>query len=214
MELQENTAVAAAIESMAQVSEASAELAATSNKLPAELRAELDGFMESFSAEQSKIQATLKELDTTVAGIDGALVDVEKVVVSTDETARSLTTMAEAYSGLVDGVAAFMLQVDPPADPEDPPPPEPAEGAEQAPPFDIADYGSAAEKLTDTANGLTELVTQLQALTESDRSEVLIGNTEELFGSLMDQLLLKGAGLALLVGLIALGYRVAAKRLA
>lgn len=214
MELQENVAFSSAVESWAQVGKASASLAETSSKLPGELRAELTTFIEDIESEHSKLQTTLKDLNTTVAGIEGALVDVDKIVLATDDTAKSLTTMAAAYSTLVGGVSSLMTQIDPPPDPSAEPAPKPVATGEQAPPFDITSYGATADKLTKTANGLTALLAELQVLTESKQSTVLLNNTEDLFSAMTNQLLLKGGALILMVGLVALGYRFAARKIA
>ena len=234
MELEQNTAFSAAVKSLTQVGEASASLAQTASDLPASLRTELDAFLTDLGTEQDRLQGTLQDLDQTVAGIDqtvagidDALGDVDSIVVSTDETARSLTTMAAAYSTLVEGVSAFMLQVDPPPDPSETPAPTSAapvttvatpaasssEPAQPAPPFDINEYGEAADKLSAAARELTALVAELQVLTEPEQSTVLIDSTEQLFGSITNQVLWKGSLLALLFALVALGYRAALRRL-
>jgi len=214
LELIQSESVEAMAGSAQKVGDSAESLAQTAKDLPATLRKELTAFAEDLGQPQAELQETLQVANTT-------LTNTQHTAESVDAMGATLTGTFHAFNDLM---GTFGLPEDgsddghevAPAPAESPP--TPAE--DEAAPYDINDYGRTAEKVTVTAQALTELLTQAGSLVNAEQSPAILADTETrtrslleqtgvLASALVDRIYIGAALLVLFTALVAFVYRMA-----
>jgi hypothetical protein len=152
-------AVHSAVESVDRVSRAADSIAATAEKLPAQVSAEREAAIAQVSAVIDAQRAGLmKDLETGGPPLNEVLGNTHRVL-------ESGTTLSQSLTETVKAVDAFLAREAAESAKEDAVPKPPSEPAR---PFDITEYGAAAERFTALARELQATVqaidTQLPAV--------------------------------------------------
>jgi hypothetical protein len=193
MEIEQRLNLSGMTAGVAQIGASADSLAQTARTLPESLRTQLNAFAEELSQPQSQVQATLREANTTLE--------------TSRKTAQAIEAMGSTLTGTFEGFTKVMATFEP--DPSAAPTPP----GEQGPPFDINDYGRTAEKVTETAQALSALLTEADALSSRQQPPALLALTEATARSIVDRAALAGGALVLFTALVAFGYRLAVSRL-
>lgn len=153
-------------ESVERVSQAAASLAATAEALPASVAAEREAALDQISAELTAQRAGL------VADLEGSRATLVQLLEELRGTTESGASMATALTATIEALDHFLSRFDKPADEAAAAAPaaEPAPDAPPARPFDINDYGLAAERIGQAAHELAATVETLdRSLPEVER---------------------------------------------
>jgi len=147
--------------SVERVSQAAASLAATAAALPASVAAEREAALAQLSAELTAQRAGL------VADLETARAPLVEILTETQGTAEAGRAMADSLTGTLTALDAFVGRFDdgdePPAAPEVAP--EADQEVAPAPaskPFDVAEYGLAAERIGVAAHELEQTIATLE----------------------------------------------------
>lgn len=227
LEAEDMDSVKSTLSSMAKISDSSERLAAVAEKLPEDLRREINLVVEDIDARQGEIQKTLKEARELSDRIETAGRSVAAAGEAWSGTAKSIGEMVASFqasssvSGSEGGVAADAeSQSKAPADAgaeSSAPPTQPA-------PYDINDYRRTAEALTETADRLHALVTDLRSLLDdgpvtrrlaevSSEAKKVLMESETVADRVTDHAAWRGAQLTLLLMGCLVVYRIVSVKL-
>lgn len=227
LEAEDMDSVKSTLTSMAKISDSSERLAAVAEKLPEDLRREINLVVEDIDARQGEIQKTLKEARELSERIETAGRSVAAAGEAWSGTAKSIGEMVASFqasssvSGSEGGVAAdaesqSKALADAGAE-SSAPPTQPA-------PYDINDYRRTAEALTETADRLHALVTDLRSLLDdgpvtrrlaevSSEAKKVLMESETVADRVTDHAAWRGAQLILLLMGCLVVYRIVSVKL-
>jgi hypothetical protein len=184
--------VVSLIESATKIGDSSVTIAETAKTLPHDVRVEMTALLDEVDARRATLESTLSE--------------VNSVLISADQTARTLT---ETFGALD---AAMVTILGPPVPPDEHRPgasPSPDDGT----PFDINDYTETAVKVSEAAAALQALLVELGNMDGALAGRTLIDRTQAVLQGIVTQIYV-GAGLLVLFTLtVLLAYKAALSRM-
>jgi hypothetical protein len=192
LDLEETDMTKSFLNSLTQVSESSARLEKTAEQLPRRLREQLTQFVEDVDKRQANLQQTLQQAEKTSLALNTTLEKLDKTAGSFNATAKDITETARAWENAANATGQVVEGFN-----KLKPPPQTGESS-----FDIKDYRDTAEQTSLAANNIEALLIQLDDLLESRR-----------YNSALNDLLLRAAGLAVLIFILAVLYRIISVRL-
>jgi hypothetical protein len=193
LDLEETDMTKSFLNSLTQVSESSTRLEKAAEQLPKRLREQLTQFVEDIDKRQANLQQTLQQAEKTSIAMNTTLEKLDKTVGSFNATAKDITETAQAWENAAKATGQVVEGFN-----KLKPPPQTEEST-----FDIKDYRDTAEQTSQAANDVKALLAETEDLLESRR-----------YNSVFNDLLLRAAGLAVLIFVLAVLYRIISVRLA
>jgi methyl-accepting chemotaxis protein len=191
-DLEETNMTKSFLNSLAQVSESSARLEQSVQKLPEQLREQLTQFVEDIDKRQAALQQTLQQAEKTSLALNDTLEKLDQTAGSFNAVAKDVTETAQAWENAAKATGQVVQEIN-----KIKPSPQKEESS-----FDIKDYRDTAERTSRAANDIKALLAEVEDLLESRR-----------YSSMLDQLLLRAAGLVVLIFVLAVFYRIISVRL-
>jgi hypothetical protein len=192
-DLEEANMTKSFLNSLAQVSESSARLEQSVEKLPGQLREQLTQFVEDVDKKQAALQETLQQAEKTSLALNDTLEKLDQTAGSFNAVAKDVTVTAQAWETAAKATGQVVQEFN-----KIKPSPQ-----EEKSSFDIKDYRDTAEQTSQAANDIKSLLAEIENLLESRR-----------YGSMLNGLLLRAAGLVVLIFVLAVLYRIISVRLA
>ena len=192
-DLEEANMTKSFLNSLAQVSESSARLEKSVGELPGQLREQLTQFVEDIDKRQAALQETLQQAEKTSLALNTTLEKLDQTADSFNAMAKDVTETAQAWENAAKATGQAVGEFN-----KLKPPPEAEKSS-----FDIKDYRDTAEQTSQAANDIKALLAEIEDLLESRR-----------YSSVLNDLLLRAAGLVVLIFLLAVIYRIISVRLA
>jgi methyl-accepting chemotaxis protein len=192
LDLEEANMTKSFLNSLTQVSESSARLEKSVEELPEQLRGQLTQFVEDVDKKQAALQQTLQQAEKTSLALNNTLEKLDQTAGSFNAVAKDVTEAAQAWESAAkatDEVVEEFSKIRPSS---------PKEKSS----FDIKDYRDTAEQTSQAANDIKALLAEVEDLLESGR-----------YNSVMNGLLIRAAGLVLLIFVLAVLYRIISVRL-
>ncbi|MFC1635640.1 hypothetical protein ACFL5Z_12435 [Planctomycetota bacterium] len=174
------------LNSLTQVSESSARLEKSVEKLPEQLREQLTQFVEDVDKKQATLQQTLQQAEKTSLTMNNTLEKLDQTAASFNAVAKDVTETAQAWENAAKATGQVVQEFKKA---------KPSTQKESS--FNIMDYRNTAEQTSQAANDIKALLAEVEDLLESRR-----------YSSMLDQLLLRVAGLVVLVFVLAVIYRI------
>lgn len=172
-------------ESMAALSASSVQIAGSTETLPQRLREEAVLLIDEIDQKQSNLQVTLDKAHATAAEMEKTLSKARDVIEAAGKTADEANQTLAAWNSAADSTTAALHIIDGWV--------QSPSSKDESSTFKITDY-------RDTAQDVTKAAAEIHNLLQSTR-----------FG-LIDHLVWRAAQLAVLIFLLAIGYRVVNKR--
>ena len=191
-DLEETNMTKSFLSSLTQVSESSARLEQSVQKLPEQLREQLTQFVEDVDKRQAGLQQTLQQAEKTTLALNNTLEKLDQTVGSFNAAAKDVTATAQAWENAAKATGQVVEDFN-----KARPSPQKEESS-----FNIKDYRDTAEQTSQAANDIKALLAQIEDLLESRR-----------YSSMMNHLLLRAAGLVVLIFVLAVLYRIISVRL-
>jgi len=191
-DLEETNMTKSFLSSLTQVSESSARLEQSVQKLPEQLREQLTQFVEDVDKRQAGLQQTLQQAEKTTLALNNTLEKLDQTVGSFNAAAKDVTATAQAWENAAKATGQVVEDFN-----KARPSPQKEESS-----FNIRDYRDTAEQTSQAANDIKALLAQIEDLLESRR-----------YSSMMNHLLLRAAGLVVLIFVLAVLYRIISVRL-
>ena len=191
-DLEEANMTKSFLNSLAQVSESSARLEQSVQKLPEQLREQLTLFVEDVDKRQAGLQQTLQQAEKTSLALNNTLEKLDQTAGSVDVVVKDIAQTVQAWETAAKTTGEVVEQFN-----KVKPPPQ-----KEASSFDIKDYRDTAEQTSQAANDIKALMADIDDLLESRR-----------YSSMLNQLLLRAAGLVVLIFVLAVLYRIISVRL-
>ena len=191
-DLEETNMTKSFLSSLTQVSESSARLEQSVQKLPEQLREQLTQFVEDVDKRQAGLQQTLQQTEKTTLALNNTLEKLDQTVGSFNAAAKDVTATAQAWENAAKATGQVVEDFN-----KARPSPQKEESS-----FNIKDYRDTAEQTSQAANDIKALLAQIEDLLESRR-----------YSSMMNHLLLRAAGLVVLIFVLAVLYRIISVRL-
>lgn len=191
-DLEEANMTKSFLNSLAQVSESSARLEQSVQKLPVQLREQLTQFVEDIDNKQNGLQQTLQQAEKTSLAVNNTLEKLDKTAGSIDVVVKNITETIQAWETAATATGQVVQEFNKN---------KPSE--KEASSFNITDYRDTAQQTSQAANDIKALLAEVDDLLESRR-----------YSSMLNQLLLRAAGLVVLIFVLAVLYRVISVRLA
>jgi methyl-accepting chemotaxis protein len=192
-DLEETEMTKSFLNSLAQLSESSARLEKTAEKLPERLAEQLTQFVGDVDKRQANLQQTLRQTEKTSLALNKTLEKLDQTAGAFNAAAKDITETAQAWENaakatgeVVEGFGKL----------------RPSSQKKESS-FDIKDYRDTAEQTSKAANDIKALLAEIEDLLESRR-----------YSSVLNDLLLRAAGLAVLIFVLAVLYRIISARLA
>jgi hypothetical protein len=192
-DLEEANMTKSFLNSLAQVSESSARLEKSVGELPEHLREQLAQFVEDIDKRQAKLQETLQQAEKTSLALNTTLEKLDQTAGSFNAVAKDVTETAQAWENAAKATGQVVEEFN-----RLKPPPEAEKSS-----FDIKDYRDTAEQTSQAANDIKSLLAEIEDLLESRR-----------YDSMLNGLLIRAAGLVVLIFILAVLYRIISVRLA
>jgi len=180
------------LNSLAKVSESSASLEQSVGKLPEQLREQLTQFIEDVDKKQANLQQTLHQAEKTSIALNDTLKKLDETAGSFNAVAKDVTETARAWETAAKATGEVVQEFN-----KMKPSPQ-----KEATPFKITDYRDTAQQTSRAANDIKALLTEIDKLLESPRYDYM-----------MNGLLLRAAGLLVLIFFLAVLYRIISIRL-
>jgi len=191
-DLEEANMTKSFLNSLAKVSESSARLEQSVGKLPEQLREQLTQFVEDVDKKQANLQQTLQQAEKTSLALNDTLEKLDKTAGSFNAVAKDITDTAQAWETAAKATGEVVQEID-----KMRPPPQKEKSS-----FKITDYRDTAEQTSQAANDIKALLAEIDKLLESRRYDYM-----------MNGLLLRAAGLLVLIFVLAVLYRIISGRL-
>ena len=192
-DLEETNMTKSFLSSLAQVSESSAKLEQSVQKLPEQLREQLTQFVEDVDKKQAALQQTLQQAEKTSLAVNDTLEKLDKTAGSIDVVVKNITETVQAWQTAAKTTGEIVQEFNKiKSSPQ-----------KEAPPFKITDYRDTAQQTSQAANDIKALLAEVDDLMESRR-----------YSSMLNGLLLRAAGLVVLIFVLAVLYRIISARLA
>lgn len=180
------------LNSLAQVSESSARLEKSVEELPEHLREQLTQFVEDVDKRQAALQQTLQQAEKTSLALNDTLEKLDQTAGSFNAVAKDVTETAQAWENAAKATGQVVQEFN-----KIRPSPQ-----EEKSSFDIKDYRDTAEQTSRAANEIKSLLADIEDLLESRR-----------YDSILNGLLIRTAGLVVLIFVLAVIYRIISVRL-
>jgi hypothetical protein len=168
LEMEDIEAVKIILTSMTKLSDSSVKLADSAEKLPEKLREQISILVEDIDSKQANIQTTLEQGEKTAIAVDKAFSTAGQTIETTGQAAKNVDEAAEGWENAVDATSELVQLIRQWID--EMPKKEPSEKTS------VSDYKDTARGVTDAANELRSLVTDVRGLLES---EALSGHIED-----------------------------------
>ena len=191
-DLEEANMTKSFLNSLAQVSESSARLEKSVEELPEQLREQLTQFVEDIDKRQAALQQTLQQAEKTSLALNDTLEKLDQTAGSFNAVAKDVTVTAQAWETAAKATGQVVEEFN-----KIRPSPQ-----EEKSSFDIKDYRDTAEQTSRAANDIQALLAEIEDLLESRR-----------YSSVLNDLLLRAAGLVALIFVLAVLYRIISVRL-
>jgi len=181
------------LNSLMQVSESSARLEQSVQKLPEQLREQLTLFVEDIDKKQAGLQQTLQQAEKTSLALNNTLEKLDQTAGSFNAVAKDITVTAQAWENAAKATGEVVEEFN-----KVKPSPQEEESS-----FDIRDYRDTAQQTSQAANDIKALLAEIDNLLQSRR-----------YDSMLNGLLIRAAGLIVLIFVLAVLYRIISVRLA
>ena len=191
-DLEEANMTKSFLNSLAQVSESSASLEQSVQKLPEQLREQLTQFVEDVDKRQAALQQTLQQAEKTSLAVSDTLEKLDKTAGSIDVVVKDVNETIQAWNTAAKTTGEIVQEFN-----KIKPSPQ-----KEALPFKITDYRDTAQQTSQAANDIKALLAEVDDLLESRR-----------YSSMLNHLLLRAAGLVVLIFVLAVLYRIISVRL-
>ena len=191
-DLEEANMTKSFLDSLKQISESSASLEKSVEELPEHLREQLTQFVEDVDKKQAALQETLQQTEKTSLALNTTLEKLDQTAGAFNAVAKDVTEAAQAWENAAEATGQAIegfkkLKA-----------PQKTEKSS----FDIKDYRDTAEQTSQAANDIKALLAEIEDLLESRR-----------YSSLLNDLILRTAGLVVLIFVLAVLYRIISARL-
>jgi len=190
-DLEEANMTKSFLNSLAQVSESSASLEQSVQKLPEQLREQLTKFVEDIDNKQAGLQQTLQQAEKTSLAVNNTLEKLDKTAGSIDVVVKNITETVQAWETAAKTTGEVVQEFN-----------KNKPSQKEASSFNITDYRDTAQQTSQAANDIKALLAEVDDLMESRR-----------YSSMLNGLLLRAAGLVVLIFVLAVLYRVISVRL-
>jgi len=190
-DLEEANMTKSFLNSLAQVSESSASLEQSVQKLPEQLREQLTKFVEDIDNKQAGLQQTLQQAEKTSLAVNNTLEKLDKTAGSIDVVVKNITETVQAWETAAKTTGEVVQEFN-----------KNKPSQEEASSFNITDYRDTAQQTSQAANDIKALLAEMDDLLESGR-----------YSSMMNDLLLRAAGLVVLIFVLAVLYRIISVRI-
>lgn len=206
LELRESNEVRQVLADTERITSTLEEFAATTAALPAQVSQEREAAVAQISAELGAQRAGL------LADLERSRAPLESLLTETRGTLEAGARMSSELTATLNALDGFVGRFDSPADSaENPPEAAPSEPAAPGKPFDVSDYGAAAERVAHAAAELNALVVALdQRLPEAQR---LLDEAAERGNATVDHAFRRALTLGLLLIAAAAGALLLVRRL-
>lgn len=191
-DLEETDMTKSFLSSLKQVSESSASLEKSVQKLPEQLREQLTQFVEDVDKRQNGLQQTLQQAEKTSLAVSDTLEKLDKAAGSIEVVVKDVNETIKAWETTVNATGEVVQEIN-----KMKPAPQ-----KEAPPFKITDYRDTAQQTSQAANDIKALLAEIDKLLESRR-----------YDSMLNGLLLRAVGLVVLIFVLAVLYRIISVRL-
>ncbi|NIP25410.1 MAG: hypothetical protein GWN67_07735 [Phycisphaerae bacterium] len=178
-DLEEADMVKMFLDSFTKFSESSAKMAVSVEELPEKLGKELSEFVDEVDRKQADLQKTLAQAEKTTLAVNKTVEKLNALAKDTSETANAWEDAAKATGEVVKGFNRSRE----------------ADSSKSS--FSLKEYHDAAEKTSQAATDIKELLASLEAFSESRK-----------YGSLTNHLTLRIMGLFFFVFVLVLAYRI------
>jgi len=188
-DLEETDMTKSFLSSLQQFTESSSRLEDSVEKLPEHLREQLTQFVEDIDRKQAGLQHTLQQAEKTTLAVNTTLDKLDKAASSLDTAAGNITETAQAWESAARATGDVVEEFN---------------KSKQSPSssLNIKEYRDAAEQTSQAANDIKDL---LVVLDDFSRTRNYI--------SIVNHLSFRVAGLAILIFVLAVLYRIIAVRL-
>ena len=191
-DLEETNMTKSFLKSLSQLSESSVRLEKSVEELPEQLREQLAQFVEDIDKKQANFQQTLQQAEKTSLALNETLEKLDKTAGAFNAVAKDVTETAQAWENAAKATGQVVQEFD-----KIKPSPQKEESS-----FDIKDYRDTAEQTSQAANDIKALLVKVEDLLESHR-----------YDSMLNGLLIRVAGLVVLIFVLAVLYRIISVRL-
>jgi septation ring formation regulator EzrA len=191
-DLEETNMTKSFLSSLAQVSESSARLEQSVQKFPEQLREQLTKFVEDIDNKQAGLQQTLQQAEKTSLAVSDTLEKLDKTAGSIDVVVKNITETVQAWETAAKTTGEVVQEFN-----------KNKPSQKEASSFNITDYRDTAQQTSQAANDIKSLLAEVDDLMESRR-----------YSSMLNGLLLRAAGLVVLIFVLAVLYRIISARLA
>ena len=168
LEMEDIEAVKTILASMTKLSDSSAKLADSAEKLPEKLREQISILVEDIDSKQTNIQTSLDKGENTAIAVEKVFTTAGQTIGITGDVAKNVDEAAEGWKNAVDATSELIQVIRQWI--AEMPKKEPSEKTS------VSDYKDTAQEVTDAANELRALVTDVRGLLES---ETLSGHIED-----------------------------------
>jgi len=190
-DLEEANMTKSFLNSLAQVSESSASLEKSLEKLPEQLREQLTKFVEEIDNKQDGLQQTLQQAEKTSLAVNNTLEKLDKTAGSIDAVVKDVNETIQAWETAAKTTGEVVQEFN-----------KNKPSQKEASTFNITDYRDTAQQTSQAANNIKALLAEVDDLLESRR-----------YSSMLNYLLLRVAGLVVLIFVLAVLYRIISVRL-
>ena len=191
-DLEETNMTKSFLNSLAQVSKSSASLEQSVQKFPEQLREQLTKFVEEIDNKQAGLQQTLQQAEKTSLAVNYTLEKLDKTAVSIGVVVKDVNETVQAWQTAAKTTGEVVQEFN-----------KNKPSQKEASTFNIADYRDTAQQTSQAANDIKALLAEVDGLLESRR-----------YSSMLNGLLLRAAGLVVLIFVLAVLYRIISARLA
>jgi len=157
LDIEELRPAIAALENFTKATAAVSQLAATIREMPAAVEKSVGSVVKEVSANQAVVQKTLADARGVVAQVNTMLESTSPALLQAREASSNVADAGESWQGVIQAINTTFG----PFGEKEPPSATPSR------PFDIREYGDAAQRINDAAAQLTTLVAQARMTIES-----------------------------------------------
>jgi len=190
-DLEETNMTKSFLSSLTQLSESSSNLEKSVEKLPEQIRKQLTQFVEDIDSKQANLQQTLQQAEKTSVAVNNTLEKLTQATNSFGAVVRDANDTAQAWETAAKATGEVVLEFN-----------KNRSSQKEASSFNIRDYHDTAEQTSQAANNVKALLTEIEDLMATRR-----------YTSILNDLLLRAAGLVVLIFVLAVLYRLISFRL-
>ena len=190
-DLEETNMTKSLLNSLAQFAESSHRLEESLKKLPENLHEQLTLLIEEVDHKQKNLQQTLQQAEKSTLAVNTTLETLDKTAGSLDTAAGNITETAQAWEKAAKATGQVVEEYN-----------KSRQSPKETTSFNIKEYRDAAEQTSRAANDIKDLLAAIDDVPSSRG-----------YSSIVNHLSLRAAGLALLIFILAVLYRIIAVRL-